>query len=79
MPQGRGQIVFNPLGKGVQRPAYQAAEPPAAQAALFHIGTGRIERHDRARVEPLLPAYEFVLGMNDLPPPLEQINLAAYG
>ena len=78
LAQGRGQIVFDPLGKGIQRLAYQAAEPPAAQAALLHISTGRIERHDRARVEPLLPVDEFVLGMNDLPPPLEQIDLAAY-
>ena len=79
LPQGCGQIVFYLFGKGVQRPAYQAAEPPAAQAALLHISTGRIERDDDARVEPLLPEYEFVLGMDHLPPPLEEIDLAAYG
>ena len=77
--QGRGQIVFDPLGKSVQCLAYQTAEPSAAQAAFLHIGTGRIERDDDARVEPLLPEYEFVLGMDHLPPPLKEIDLAAYG
>ena len=77
LPQGGRQVVFNALGKGVQRLAYQAAEPPAAQAALLQVGTGRIERHDRARVEPLLPVDEFVFGMDHLPPPLKEIDLAA--
>ena len=79
LPQGGGQVVFDALGKGVQRLAYQAAEPPAAQAALLQLGTGRIERNDRARVEPLLPVNEFVFGMDHLPPPLKEIDLAAYG
>ena len=78
LPQGRGQIVFDPLGKGVQCLAYQAAEPPAAQAAFLHISTSRIEWDYDACVEPLLPEYEFVLGMDYLAPPLEEIDLAAY-
>ena len=30
-------------------------------------------------MEPLLSVYEFVFGMDYLPPPLKQIDLAAYG